>query len=70
MSETGTATLGISVARQFRRNKKTTRITRPIAISSVRSTSRRLARMVVVRSITTLRSIACGIDACNCGNTS
>ena len=35
ISDTGTATLGISVARQSRRNANTTQITSPIEISSV-----------------------------------
>ena len=38
-SETGTASSGISVARQPCRNRYTTRITRPIAISSVSTIS-------------------------------
>ena len=62
-SETGTATAGMSVARALRRNTNTTRITNAIAISSVRSTSRSDARMVLVRSSTTSRLIARGIDA-------
>ena len=49
-SETGTATLGISVERTLRRNTNTTRITSAIEISIVSSTSRTEARMVVVRS--------------------
>ena len=64
---TGTATAGISAARQLRRNMNTTMITKATAINMVRSASRRLARMVVVRSITRLRSTEAGIDACNCG---
>ena len=39
MSETGTATLGMSVARGLRRKRKTTRMTRQIEMTSVRSTS-------------------------------
>ena len=60
-SDTGTATLGISVARQLRRNTNTTMITSAIEIISVRSTSRSEARMVGVRSIITATSIALGI---------
>ena len=67
-SETGTATAGIRLARQSRRNRKTTRITSPTAISSVRSTSRSEARMVVVRSIATVRSMPLGIAARSCGS--
>jgi hypothetical protein len=40
MSETGTATSGMSVARQFWRNRKTTRRTRSIASPSVMTISR------------------------------
>ena len=50
-SDTGTATLGISVARTSRRNRKTTRITSTTAIVSARPTSRSDARIVAVRSI-------------------
>ncbi len=46
--ETGTATLGIKVARTSRKNTKTTNTTRTIEITSVRSTSRTEARMVTV----------------------
>ena len=63
MSETGTATLGISVARTLRRNRKTTRITSAREMRSVRSTSLTDARIVVVRSRTTVRSIPAGIEA-------
>ena len=62
-SETGTATLGMRVARTLRRKTKTTSVTRITEISSVRSTSRSEARMVVVRSSTTLRSMAPGMAA-------
>src|SRR5271167_356122 len=63
ISDTGTATLGMSVARQSRRNRKTTKTTRHTARISVRSTSRNDARIVVVRSTTTSSLIAFGIDA-------
>ena len=39
ISDTGTATSGISVARQFCRNRYTTRITSTIASASVIATS-------------------------------
>ena len=42
-------------------------ITSAIEISMVNSTSCTEARMVVVRSRTTVRSIAAGIEARNCG---
>jgi len=63
ISETGTATVGMRVARTLRRNTKTTRVTRTTEITSVRSTSCSEARMVVVRSSTTPRSMAPGIAA-------
>ena len=70
ISDTGTATLGISAARTLRRNRNTTRITSATAMTSVRSTSRSEARMPGVRSIITFMSIAAGIDARICGSTS
>src|SRR5580700_10376810 len=62
-SETGTATLGIMVARTFRRNTKTTSTTRMTDNANDRSTSPRLARMVVVRSNTLVISIPDGMEA-------
>ena len=53
MSETGTATLGMSVERQSRRKRKTTRITSTIEMSSVICTSWTEARIVRVASIAT-----------------
>ena len=67
MSETGTATAGMTAARHWRRKRKTTMITRETEMMSVRSTSRREARMVVVLSETTWRLIELGIDACSMG---
>ena len=67
MSDSGTATLGITVAQPLRRKKKTTRITSTIEIASVRSTSDTEARMVLVRSRTTSSLIDGGIAACSCG---
>jgi len=68
ISETGTATLGISTARALRRNANTTRITRQIAMSSVTSTSCSEARIVVVRSIIIRTLMPCGIDASSAGS--
>ncbi len=51
ISETGTATLGMSVARGLRRKKKTTSTTRMTDPMSVVSTLWTEARMVVVRSM-------------------
>jgi hypothetical protein len=69
-SDTGTATLGISAARPLRRNRNTTSTTRPTENASVRPASRNDARIVVVRSIITCRSIARGIDARSDGTSS
>src|SRR5277367_5182733 len=63
ISETGTATAGMSVARPLRKKTKTTAMTRMTEIMSVRSTSSTEARMVVVRSRTMVKSIPSGIDA-------
>src|SRR5271154_7311946 len=63
IKETGTATLGMRVARTLRRKRKTTRITSPIDMASVRSTSLTDARMVVVRSSIMVNSIAAGMEA-------
>ena len=67
ISEIGTATAGMSVARQLRRKRNTTRITSATEIISVRSTSRSDARMVLVRSIITCRFTLAGIEALSSG---
>ncbi|MNK97625.1 hypothetical protein D3C87_1179690 [compost metagenome] len=69
-SDTGTATLGISVARTLRRNRNTTMITSATEIISVCSTSRREARMVGVRSIITSIEMLAGIILRSCGSIS
>ena len=53
ISESGTATLGMMVARALRRKRKTTSTTSAIARISVSWMSRNEARMLVVRSRTT-----------------
>src|ERR1700751_1086760 len=63
MSETGTATAGMNVARGLRRNTNTTTMTSTTEIMRVRSTSATDARIVVVRSRTTVTSIPFGMDA-------
>ncbi len=68
ISETGTATAGISVARQLRRNTNTTSTTSSTEMMSVRSTSCSEARMVLVRSTATLIWMSAGIAARNAGN--
>ncbi len=55
ISDTGTATAGINVARTFRRNTKTTAITSTTEISRVVSISETEARMVNVRSRIVIR---------------
>ena len=67
MIETGTAIAGINVARPLRRNRNTTSVTRVTEISSVISVSRKLDRIVVVRSLAISRSISVGIAAISCG---
>ena len=66
-SDTGTATIGTSVARPLRRKTNTTRITSTTAMTSARPVSRSDARIVTVRSIATPRSMSAGIDALNTG---
>ncbi len=68
ISEIGTTIPGIIVARALRRNRNTTMITSEIEMISESSTSRTEARIVVVRSITTLRLIAGEIEAPSCGS--
>src|SRR5580700_6265063 len=63
ISEIGTATPGISVARRLREYRKTTITTRQTERNSAPSTSVTDALMLVVRSSTTLRLIDAGIDA-------
>ena len=67
ISESGTATLGMTVAHALRRKRKTTRMTRAMEMQSVHSTSTTEARMVVVRSSATSSLIDAGIAACSCG---
>ena len=67
MIDTGTATAGISVARQSRRNANTTRITSTTAISSARSVSASEALMVGERSSAVLMLTEPGSAALSCG---
>jgi len=62
ISDTGTATAGINVARQLRRKQNTTRMTSSVEITSVFSTSRSDARIVLVRSIAMSILMSAGID--------
>ena len=65
--ETGTATLGMAVARALRRKKKITITTRNTESNSSICTSFTEARMVAVRSVRIFMSIDAGSVACNCG---
>ena len=68
ISETGTARLGISVARPLRRNRKTTRITSATEISRVSSASSSDARIDGLRSSITF-SLTCGpSSSCSTGS--
>jgi hypothetical protein len=67
--DTGTATLGMKVARPLRRKTKTTRMTSRIEMVSVIWTSRTEARMVRVASMITCSLMTGGIDASSCGMT-
>ncbi len=68
ISDTGTATAGISVARPERRNRNTTRITRPTDIASDCSTSASDARMVGERSCAICMSMAAGMVSRSSGS--
>ena len=65
-SDSGTATLGTSAARPLRKNRNTTTITSTMAIPIVLSTSRKRARMVVVRSLTGVMVMLWRDRACSC----
>src|ERR1700693_578267 len=60
IKETGTARPGMMVADTERRNKKITRITSPIEINSVNSTSATELRIEIDRSARTSKSTAAG----------
>jgi hypothetical protein len=66
-SDSGTAMLGMSVARRLRRKTKMTITTRPMVSTSVNSTSSTDARTVSVRSARMSTSMPCGSDASSCG---
>jgi hypothetical protein len=68
ISEIGTATLAMTVARRLPRNAKITSTTRATASSSSFSTSATEARMPVVRSASTSTCTDAGNPACSCGN--
>ena len=66
-SESGTATLGITVAASVRRKRKMTSTTSAIVSISSNSPSSTEARIVVVRSVRIRTSIEDGSDAWSCG---
>ena len=68
ISETGTASAGITVADTLRRNRKITMITSEIAIASVSCTSQTAARIEIERSNSGCIWIAGGICARICGS--
>ena len=67
-SDNGITTLGISVARTLRRNRKITPTTSTMVISRVIFTSLTEARMVWVRSARICTPMAGGISACSDGS--
>jgi hypothetical protein len=69
-SDSGTTTLGISVAEALRRNRKVTITTSATANSSSFCTSRTDARMLPVRSVRMATSVAAGMVAVRRGSSS
>ncbi len=67
-SDTGTASAGISAVRRRPRNRNTSTMTRPTAISSVRSASCSVARITGERSMAMFRSTLPGMIACRAGS--
>ncbi len=67
-SDSGTATDGMIVAGMLRRNRKMTITTSTIARISSKRTSSTDARIVVVRSVSSVTWTEPGSDACNCGS--
>ena len=67
-SDSGTATLGMSVAATLRRNRKMTSTTSATASSSSNWTSATEPRIVTVRSVSSVTSTAAGNAFCSCGN--
>ncbi len=67
-SDSGTVTLGMTVAQKLRRNTKMTPTTRAMVSSSVTSTSSTEARIVCVRSLRMSTWMAGGMAACSRGS--
>ena len=68
MSDTGAATAGMAVARPLRRKRKTTSTTSATERSRLFSTSASEARMVMERSMRTVRSALSGSQERSCGS--
>ncbi len=68
ISDSGSATAAMMVARMVRRNSSTTSTTSTTLSTSVNCTSRIEARIVVVRSWTTVRSMPTGMARCSRGS--
>ena len=68
ISDSGTATEGMTVAHSRRRNTKITATTRPMVRIRVNFTSCTEARMVSVRSENTASSTPAGSTDCSCGS--
>ncbi len=68
ISDSGSATPAMMVARIVRRNTSTTMMTSPTLRMSVNCTSRIEARIVVVRSCTTVSVTPAGIERCSFGS--
>ena len=67
-SDSGTDRLGMTVARQSPRNRKITITTSSTAKDSSICTSRTEARMVSVRSVSTVTSSVLGRESLSCGS--
>ena len=68
ISDSGSATPAMRVARMVRRNTSTTSTTRPTLSTSVNCTSCTEARIVAVRSCTTVSAMPLGIARCSFGS--
>ncbi len=68
ISDSGSASAGIRVARSEPRNRKMTSVTSTTENSSTNCTSATEARIVAVRSVTTCSAIPAGIAACSDGS--
>src|SRR5215469_10113887 len=67
MMEMGTETLGMNVDQTLRRKRKTTKITSAMETMTLRCASCSESRVVMVRSLATLKRTVGGSWALNCG---